>query len=216
MWMYFLTFYDFWHPKFQLLTHSALEKWSIDISADTVAGWIQSSKLFTRTKRVWLVQVEITKGVVYYTVMRFVRPEKKLSEMAEMASIWRWHRCLHCSHSLHYVYCFLCLYCMRNLHSFGANGLLCLHVLYIWLYCYELYEELVWWWGWDGWYGIIERMIYILALDPLSIFRQFDRILPDGQYDIPHKSLVGELPIRDGNLGRRQGATNVFFATQTN
>ena len=76
MWMYFLTFYDFWHPKFQLLTHSALEKWSIDISADTVAGWIQSSKLFTRTKRVWLVQVEITKGVVYYTVMRFVRPEK--------------------------------------------------------------------------------------------------------------------------------------------
>ena len=42
-----------------------------------MAGWIQSSQLFTRTKRVWLVQVEITKGVVYYTVMRFVRPERK-------------------------------------------------------------------------------------------------------------------------------------------
>ena len=91
----------------------------------------------------------------------------------------------------------------------------------IWIICigliaHGLHEELVWWWGWDGWYGIIGRMIYILALDPLSIFRHFDRILPDGQYDIPHKSLVGELPIRDGNLGRRQGATNVFFATQTN
>ena len=45
--------------------------------------------------------------------------------------------------------------------------------------------------------------------------KQFDRILPDGQYDIPHKSLVGELPICDSNLGRRQGATNVFFETQT-
>ena len=42
---------------------------------------MQSSKLFTRAKRVWLVQVEITQGVVYYTVMRFVRPDKKLSEM---------------------------------------------------------------------------------------------------------------------------------------
>ena len=70
----FFTFYDFWHPKFQLLTHSALERLSVDIS---VAGRIQSSQLFTRTKRVWLVQVEITKGVVYYTVMRFVRPERK-------------------------------------------------------------------------------------------------------------------------------------------
>ena len=49
-----------------------------------MAGWIQGSKLFTRAKRVLLVQVEITKGVVNYTVMRFVRPEKKLSEMAEI------------------------------------------------------------------------------------------------------------------------------------
>ena len=77
--MYFFTSHDFWQPKFQLITHSVLEKWSVDIS---VAGWIQSSQLFTRTKRVWLVQVEITKGVVYYSVMCFVRPErKKLSEM---------------------------------------------------------------------------------------------------------------------------------------
>ena len=97
--MYFFTSHDFWQPKFQLITHSVLEKWSVDIS---VAGWIQSSQLFTRTKRVWLVQVEITKGVVYYTVMRFVRPEKN-------CQIWRWHRCLHCLHSLHYVYCFLYL-----------------------------------------------------------------------------------------------------------
>ena len=204
--MYFFTSHDFWQPKFQLLTHSALEKWSVDIS---VAGWIQSSQLFTRTKRVWLVQVEITKGVVYYSVMCFVRPErKKLSEM-EVAPLL----------TLFTLFTLRILLPLLALHaqlSFGANGLLCLYILYILLYCYGLYEELVWWGGWDGWYGIIERMIYILALDPLSIFRQFDRILPDGQYDIPHKSLVGELPICDSNLGRRQGATNVFFETQTN
>ena len=201
--MYFFTSHDFGQPKFQLLTHSALEKWSVDIS---VAGWIQSSQLFTRTKRVWLVQVEITKGVVYYSVMCFVRPErKKLSEM-EVAPLLT----LFTLFTLR-IYCFLCLHCMHN----SVSEQMGYYAYTYHTYCYGLYEDLVWWWGWDEWYGIIGRMIYILALDPLSMFRQFDRILPDGQYDIPHKSLVGELPICDSNLGRRQGATNVFFETQT-
>ena len=104
--MYFFTSHDFWQPKFQLITHSVLEKWSVDIS---VAGWIQSSQLFTRTKRVWLVQVEITKGVVYYSVMCFVRPErKKLSEM-EVAPLLT----LFTLFTLR-IYCFLCLHCMHN------------------------------------------------------------------------------------------------------
>ena len=128
----FFTFYDFWHPKFQLLMHSVLEKWSIDISADTVAGRMQSSKLFTRAKRVWLVQVEITKGVVYYTVMRFVRPETKIVRDGGGTAAYTVYTLY-----ITYTASSACTY-MHSLHSLGANGLLCLYISYIyytWLYC---------------------------------------------------------------------------------
>ena len=127
MGMYFLLFMIFGilNFSFQCIVH-----WRNDLSTFLPTLWQVGSKVASyspgpkgfglsrlRSPRVWFTTRWCASSALIKNCQR-----------------WRWHRCLHCLHSLHYVYCFLYLHCMRNLHSFGANRLLCLYILYILLW----------------------------------------------------------------------------------
>ena len=100
-----------------------------------MAGRIQSSQLFTRTKRVWLVQVEITQGVVYYTVMRFVRPEKKIVRDGGGTAAYAVYT-LYAMYTASPAYTACATYTASEQMGYYA------HTYYT--YCYGLYEDLVW------------------------------------------------------------------------